>query len=36
MVLLPVSGFVIGRLGRTLKQTSLKGQKKMGELAFNY
>jgi ATP-binding cassette, subfamily B, bacterial MsbA len=32
MVLLPVSGFVIGRLGRTLKQTSMKGQKKMGEL----
>ena len=32
MVLLPISGFVIGRLGRTLKQTSLKGQKKMGVL----
>ncbi len=32
MVLLPVSGFVIGRLGRTLKATSLKGQKKMGVL----
>jgi ATP-binding cassette, subfamily B, bacterial MsbA len=30
MVLLPVSGYIIGRLGRTLKQTSLKGQKKMG------
>jgi ATP-binding cassette, subfamily B, bacterial MsbA len=32
LVLLPVSGFVIGRLGRTLKQTSMKGQKKMGVL----
>ncbi len=32
LVLLPVSGFIIGRLGRTLKQTSLKGQKKMGVL----
>ena len=32
LVLLPVSGFIIGRLGRTLKQTSLKGQKKMGSL----
>ncbi len=32
IVLLPVAGFVIGRLGRTLKQTSLKGQKKMGLL----
>ncbi len=32
MVLLPVSGFIIGRLGRTLKATSLKGQKKMGVL----
>ncbi len=32
LILLPVSGFIIGRLGRTLKQTSLKGQKKMGVL----
>ncbi|TVR72184.1 MAG: ATP-binding cassette domain-containing protein [Marinilabiliales bacterium] len=32
LVLLPVSGFIIGRLGRTLRQTSLKGQKKMGVL----
>lgn len=30
MVLLPVSGLLIGRIGRTLKQTSLKGQAKMG------
>ena len=32
IVLLPISGYIIGRLGRTLKQTSLKGQHKMGEL----
>ena len=32
LVLLPFSGFLIGRIGRTLKQTSLKGQKKMGVL----
>lgn len=32
MVLLPVSGFIIGRLGRTLRQTSFRGQKKMGVL----
>ncbi len=32
LVLLPIAGFVIGRLGRTLKQTSMKGQKKMGVL----
>jgi ATP-binding cassette, subfamily B, bacterial MsbA len=32
LVLLPISGFIIGRLGRTLKQTSMKGQKKMGVL----
>ncbi|MGF1585443.1 MAG: ABC transporter ATP-binding protein [Bacteroidales bacterium] len=32
LILLPISGFIIGRLGRTLKQTSMKGQKKMGVL----
>lgn len=32
LILLPIAGFVIGRLGRTLKQTSMKGQKKMGVL----
>jgi ATP-binding cassette, subfamily B, bacterial MsbA len=32
LLLLPVTGFIIGQLGRTLKQTSLKGQKKMGAL----
>ena len=29
-VLLPISGFFIGRLGKKLKTTSFKGQKKMG------
>ena len=32
LVLLPVTAFVIGRIGRTLKRTSKKGQHKMGEL----
>ena len=32
MVLLPVSGLMIGRIGKSLKRTSAKGQKKMGEL----
>lgn len=31
-ILLPVSGYVIGRISRTLKQTANKGQGKMGEL----
>ncbi|MCD4745773.1 MAG: ABC transporter ATP-binding protein/permease [Bacteroidales bacterium] len=30
LVLLPVSGFLIGRIGKSLKRTSVKGQKKMG------
>ncbi len=30
LVLLPVSGFFIGRIGKSLKRTSDKGQKKMG------
>jgi len=30
LVLLPVSGFIIGRIGKSLKRTSDKGQKKMG------
>jgi len=30
LVLLPVSGFLIGRIGKSLKRTSEKGQKKMG------
>jgi len=32
MVLLPVSGFIIGRIGKSLKRTSDKGQFKMGVL----
>ncbi len=31
-VLLPLSGFFIGRLGKKLKTTSFKGQKKMGSI----
>jgi len=30
LVLLPVSGFIIGRIGKSLKRSSVKGQKKMG------
>jgi ATP-binding cassette, subfamily B, bacterial MsbA len=30
LVLLPVSGLIIGRIGKSLKRTSDKGQKKMG------
>ena len=32
LVLLPVSGFIIGRIGKSLKRTSDKGQFKMGVL----
>ncbi len=32
LILLPISGFFIGRLGKKLKTTSFKGQKKMGFL----
>jgi subfamily B ATP-binding cassette protein MsbA len=32
LVLLPTSGFVIGRIGKSLKRKSLKGQKKLGIL----
>ena len=32
LVLLPVSGFFIGRIGKSLKRTSTKGQQKMGTL----
>lgn len=35
LVLLPVSGLLIGRIGRSLKRTSAKGQIKMGELLSN-
>jgi subfamily B ATP-binding cassette protein MsbA len=30
LVLLPLSGYFIGRIGRTLRSTSLEGQKKLG------
>lgn len=30
LILLPVSAFIIGRVGKTLRSTALKGQKKMG------
>ncbi|MFC2118519.1 ABC transporter ATP-binding protein [Bacteroidota bacterium] len=32
LVLLPVGGFIIGRIGRSLRKISSKGQSKMGEL----
>lgn len=32
LILLPLSGLIIGRIGRSLKRTSAKGQIKMGEL----
>ena len=31
-VLLPIAGFVIGRVGKSLKKTSMKGQDKMGDI----
>lgn len=34
-VLLPVSGFIIGRIGKSLKRTSSKLQARMGELLSN-
>jgi ATP-binding cassette, subfamily B, bacterial MsbA len=32
MILLPISGLVIGRIGRSLRKSSFKGQKKLGSL----
>ncbi|MFH2096256.1 MAG: ABC transporter ATP-binding protein, partial [Bacteroidota bacterium] len=32
LILLPLSGFLIGRLGKTLRKTSMKGQKRIGTL----
>ncbi|MCD6112877.1 MAG: ATP-binding cassette domain-containing protein [Bacteroidales bacterium] len=32
IVLLPVSGYIISKIGKSLKRTSAKGQKKMGEI----
>lgn len=34
-VLLPIGALVIGRVGKSLKRTSARGQKKMGELLSN-
>ncbi len=35
LILLPVSGFIIGRIGKSLKRTSAKLQARMGELVSN-
>jgi len=32
LILLPVAGFMIGRIGKSLRKTSFKGQKRMGSL----
>jgi subfamily B ATP-binding cassette protein MsbA len=32
MIMLPVSGLIIGQIGKSLKRTSVKGQRKMGEI----
>lgn len=32
IVLLPISGYIIGKIGKSLRRTSAKGQKKMGEI----
>jgi ATP-binding cassette, subfamily B, bacterial MsbA len=32
LVLLPIAGFIIGRIGKSLRKTSFKGQKRMGTL----
>ncbi|MDP4267518.1 MAG: ABC transporter ATP-binding protein [Bacteroidota bacterium] len=32
LILLPVSGFIIGRIGKSLKKQSIKGQRRLGEL----
>lgn len=32
MLILPFAGFIIGRIGKSLRKTSFKGQKKMGTL----
>lgn len=35
LVLLPIAGYIIGGIGKSLKKTSQKGQNKMGELLSN-
>lgn len=32
LLILPITGFIIGRIGKTLRKTSFKGQRKMGAL----
>ncbi len=32
LVMLPISGLLIGQIGKSLKRTSVKGQRKMGEI----
>lgn len=32
LIMLPMSGLIIGQIGKSLKRTSVKGQRKMGEL----
>jgi subfamily B ATP-binding cassette protein MsbA len=32
MIMLPISGLIIGQIGKSLKRTSVKGQRKMGEI----
>ena len=32
LIVLPISGFIIGRIGRSLRKISMKGQNKMGDL----
>lgn len=32
LILLPIAGFAIGRIGKSLRKTSFKGQKKMGAI----
>lgn len=36
LVLLPVSGIIIGRIGKTLRSTSLQGQKKLGVIMSEF
>mgnify|MGYP000677857981 CR=1 FL=1 len=35
VVVLPVSGFIIGRIGKSLKRTAKKGQKELGKVVSN-
>ena len=32
VIMLPISGLIIGQIGKSLKRTSVKGQRKMGEI----